>query len=51
MGIRHGKKQERIQEGHETEWKSVAAGGRRQGEHLESSRDLGCERLSGLNGD
>jgi hypothetical protein len=38
--------QERSPEGQENEWKYVTSGG----EPLESPRDLGGKRLSGLNG-
>jgi hypothetical protein len=33
------------------EWKYAALGKWRWGDPLENTRDVGCERLSGLNGD
>ena len=51
FSIRYRERQERDPEGQENEWKYAATESRRQGEPLESPRDLGCERLPGLNGD
>jgi hypothetical protein len=48
--IRHGQNQERSPKGQENEWKYAAEGHVGGGRHLESLRDLGCERLPGLNG-
>jgi hypothetical protein len=39
-----------IPEGQQKEWKQTTMGGRRLGYPPECSRDLGCERLSGLKG-
>ena len=41
----------RSPEGQENKWKCAAFGEGHRREHLESPRDLGCERLPGLNGD
>jgi hypothetical protein len=47
---RYGERQEGCPEDQENESKYVVVGVRGQGQPLESPRDLGCERLSGLNG-
>jgi hypothetical protein len=49
--IRHGKRQERNPEGQGNESKYAKVGARGLGEPLESPRDMGCERLPGLNED
>jgi hypothetical protein len=49
MGARWGR-QERSQEGQENEWKHAAERGG-GGDHLDSLRDLGYERLPELNED
>ena len=48
--IRNWGRQERSPEGQQNEWKYATSGGRRWGDSLESSRDLGGVRLSGLKG-
>jgi hypothetical protein len=40
----------RSPKGQDNEWKYAASGGGRCGDPLEIPRDLGCEKLSGLNG-
>ena len=47
--IRYGSRHERSPEGQENEWKYAEVGVRKQGESLEIPRELGCERLPGLN--
>jgi hypothetical protein len=42
-------RQERSLEGQENECKNAASGGRRSEDSIESTRDPGGERLSGLN--
>jgi len=41
--------QEKSPEGQQNEWKYATFRGGRWGNHLESSRDMGSERLSGFN--
>jgi hypothetical protein len=48
--IRYGGVQERSPKGQQNEWKYVASEDGRWEDTLESARDLGDERLSGLNG-
>ena len=49
--IEYGERQEGYPQGQENELTYAAVAVRRQGKSLGSPRDLGCERLPGLNGD